>query len=48
MNLMINWRVRTGQQPTLCDGWWFMNKGRTKGRGGGGRVVSRQEALQSL
>jgi hypothetical protein len=27
MNLMINWRVRTGQQHTLCDGWWFMNKG---------------------
>ena len=27
MNLMVNWRVRTGQQPTLCDGWWFMNKG---------------------
>ena len=27
INLMINWRVRTGQQPPLCEGWWFMNEG---------------------
>jgi hypothetical protein len=23
-DLMINWRVRTGQQIPICGGWWFM------------------------
>ena len=26
-DLMINWRVRTGQQTPICGGWWFIDEG---------------------
>jgi len=26
-DLVINWRVRTGQQTPICGGWWFIEPG---------------------